>query len=382
MSRAKGENLNQPGGDDIESSAGAVDKNAEPLVSDSFASKAAAFQKLLDSGMADTIARRAKKPATREIVIPKPRKGTQEPGQNPWGKPQDPTASSHSAPVSTEYIPVTPGAEAEDVPQALIDDSPQMAEEPPHATDEPPQTEEPAVEAAAVIVAALETPVEEFPNTVEAHKEELQVQENNNEGVESEATTTEDQRLADDQQVSYGHAEALAVEEEKPWPFQNGDSEEETGARAGSQKKRIEVTPLGAGLMGIVQDTARGVGGLGSGCARWVKKNYIPKRRKAGDGAGAEQGAEEDYPWREEGSTTGPSADNFGRSASSAASVTEKVASSVMAVGAGVGKVAGYVARGAVEGPVDMFRYTRKTVSCVTGDVAKRFGARKGNSEE
>jgi hypothetical protein len=131
-------------------------------------------------------------------------------------------------------------------------------------------------------------------------------------------------------------------------------------------------------LLGIVEEAARGVGGLGSGCARWLKKNGLTKCRKSDDSHRSEQGIEEDYPWREDR----PQTDNLDRSASSAARVTEMVAASVMSVGTGVSAVAGYVARGAVEGPVDIFRYTWKTVAGVTGVVASRLGARKGDSEE
>ena len=361
MNHTNEENLDQRDRERIETSTGDAGKGAEPAVSEDFAAKAAAFQKLLDSGVADAAFRRASRTLAYNIAPPTHRVGTRGVEQNPWEKPREPVAPSADAPASAGRIPAASGAGAEEAPQALMDERSQIAEEPSYANDEPPQTEEPAVEATDVIVAALETPVEEFPNTVEAHKEELQVQDNNNEDAEPQATSDE---------------------EEKPWPFRGGDSEAETDAEGGPHKKHIEVTPLGAGLLGIVEDTARGVGGLGSGCARWLKKNCMSKRRKAGDGDSAEQGVEEDYPWREEGSKTGSSADNLDRSASSAVRVTEKVASSVMAVGAGVGKVAGYVARGAVEGPVDVFRYTWKTVAGITGDIASRLGARKGDSEE
>jgi hypothetical protein len=348
MNHTKEENLNQRDREGIESTTGGVDKNDEPVVSESSAAKAAAFQKLLDSGMADAISRRANRPLTHEIVIPKPRMGTQGLEQNPWEKSREPVAPSPDAPADAGQMSAESGAEVEEVPQSLMDERPQIAEEPPHANDEPPQTEELLVEATAVIAPPLETPVEEFSNTVEAHKEELRMQENINEDTEPQVPPTE----------------------------------EEAGASAGSQRKRIEVTPLGAGLLGIVEDAARGVGGLGYDCARWLKKNYMPKLRKADNSDRAEQGSEEDYPWREGGPQTGPSTVGLGQSASSAVRVTEMVASSVMSVGAGVGKVAGYVARGAAEGPVDIFRYTWKTVACVTGGVASRLGFPKRDSEE
>jgi len=348
MNHTNEENLNQRDRQRIETSTGDMGKGAEPAVSEDFAAKAAAFQELLDSGIADTVFRRATRTLAYNIAIPTPRMGTQGLEQNPWEKPREPVAPSPDAPAFAGQEPAESGAEVEEVGQALMDERPQTAEEPPYANDEPPQTEEPVVEATAVIVAALETLVEEFPNTVEAHKEELQVQENNDEDFEPQPTYTD----------------------------------AETDASGGSHKKHIEVTPLGAGLLGIVEDTARGVGGLGSGCAHWLKKNCMPKCRKAGNDNSAEQGVEEDYPWREEGSKTGSSADNLDQSASSAARLTETVASGVMAVGAGVGKVAGYVARGAVEGPVDMLRYTWKAVAGVTGGVASRLGGRKGDSQE